>query len=58
MSRSDSVDLPWSMCAMMEKFRIWLWSIIGVLLKKKSVRVLYARGKSAKLLRQRVQPRR
>jgi hypothetical protein len=25
--RSASVDLPWSMCAMIEKLRILLWSI-------------------------------
>src|SRR5258708_18133202 len=27
MKRSASVDLPWSIWAMMEKFRMWLWSI-------------------------------
>jgi hypothetical protein len=25
--RSASVDLPWSMCAMIEKLRILLWSM-------------------------------
>src|SRR4051794_33493058 len=25
--RSASVDLPWSMCAMIEKLRMWFWSI-------------------------------
>jgi hypothetical protein len=25
--RSASVDLPWSMCAMIEKLRMWLWSM-------------------------------
>jgi hypothetical protein len=24
--RSASVDLPWSMCAMIEKLRMWAWS--------------------------------
>src|SRR5258706_5461433 len=27
MKQSASVDLPWSMCAMMEKLRIRLWAI-------------------------------
>src|SRR5262245_18003050 len=27
MKRSASVDLPWSMCAMIEKFRMWLCGI-------------------------------
>ena len=27
MKRSASVDLPWSMCAMIEKLRMWLCAI-------------------------------
>jgi hypothetical protein len=26
--RSASVDLPWSMWAMIEKFRMWAWSVM------------------------------
>ena len=27
--RSASVDFPWSMWAMIEKFRMWAWSDMG-----------------------------
>src|SRR4051812_26642232 len=30
MKRSASVDLPWSMCAMMEKLRILVWDIAAL----------------------------
>ena len=30
-SRSDNVDFPWSMCAMIAKFRIFFWLCIGTI---------------------------
>src|SRR5690348_10739640 len=40
--RSASVDLPWSMCAMIEKLRILLWSMAGAMVLA-AARGLFAR---------------
>src|SRR5829696_9523286 len=39
-NRSASVDLPWSMCAMTEKFRMWLGSMLPLVDRQVTLRVL------------------